>query len=320
MLLTSTSLPEVRRPVLKKLLREPGLLRAIECHNPLSAVLGAAAVSTDGPTRTQFDLLWASGFSHATALALPDAELSSLERRLDSIVDIAAVTSKPIIADADTGGDAMAFGYLCRRLEDLGVSAVIVEDKAGSKRSSLAERASHQLEVPATFVSKINYAKGRLLSDDFLIFARIESLIAGAGLADALSRSEHYLRSKADAIVIHSKDPSGAEIMRFMDGYGRLQNQTGIVKPLVCIPTAYCHITGAELHRRGARIVIHGNHMIRAAYRSMAHVAELILNHDRSAEANAECTPVNDIFSSIGVDANVPVSRGPVAVQGGETT
>lgn len=305
MLLTRATLPELRRPKMKELLQQRRLLRAIECHSPLSAVVGAAAGFGRGAGRLEFDLLWASGFSHATSLALPDAELSLLERRLDAIADIAAATDKPILADGDTGGDAMAFGYLCRRLEDLGVSGVVVEDKAGAKRTSLAEHARHELEDPDAFVNKIESAKRRLLSEDFVIFARIESLIAGAGLTDAVFRAQRYLRSAADGIVIHSKDVTGGEVLRFMDEYRRLQGDCGIIKPLVCIPTAYHHITGAELHRHGARIVVHGNHMIRAAYRGMQEAAELILRYDRSLEADAVCTPVKEIFGSIGVDTGL---------------
>jgi 2-methylisocitrate lyase-like PEP mutase family enzyme len=318
MLLTRTSLPEVRRPALKRLLQQPRLLRAIECHNPLSAMLGATATGsgTNG-SRPEFDVLWASGFSHASALALPDAELSTIERRLDAIADIAAATDKPIIADGDTGGDAMAFGYLCRRLEDLGVSGVIVEDKSGAKRTSLAEGANHELEDPHAFCSKIAHAKQRLLSDDFLIFARIESLIAGAGLADALARAEIYVRERsADGVVIHSKDATGEEALRFMEGYRRIQAQAGISKPLVCIPTAYNHITGAELHRHGVRIVIHGNHLIRAAYRAMKRAAELILENDRSAEADEVCAPVKELFASIGVES-ADLGRSPPPTSAG---
>lgn len=315
MLLTRASLPEIRRPALRELLQQPRVLRAIECHNPLSAMLGACAAHGEGSKRTEFDLLWISGFSHATALALPDAELSVLERRLDAIADIAAVTSKPMLADGDTGGDAMAFAYLCRRLENLGVSGVVVEDKSGAKRTSLAEGANHELEDPDAFVAKLAHAKERLLSRDFLIFARIESLIAGAGLANALARAERYLQSSADGLVIHSKDSTGEQVLRFMDGYRQLQGRLGIAKPLVCIPTNYNHITGAELHRHGARIVIHGNHMIRAAYRGMQRAAELILEHDRSAEADSVCTPVKEIFSSIGVDTCVPAVPAAAALK-----
>lgn len=308
MILTRATLPEHRRPRLAAMLRESRLLRAIECHNPLSAVLASHAES-GGERKLRFDVLWASGFSHATTLGLPDSELSILERRIDTISDIAAVTDKPILADADTGGDELALLALCRRLEQIGVSGVVVEDKSGAKRTSLASDVHHELEDPGTFVRKIAHAKQGLLTNDFLVFARIESLIAGAGLADALTRAQAYLRSKADGVVIHSKDRTGTEVVTFMKEYAALQRSLGISKPLVCIPTAYPHITGAELHRLGASIVIHGNHMVRAAYRGMQLAARSILDHDRSLEANAVCAPVDELLSSIGVDASTTALR-----------
>jgi len=308
MVLTQQTLPEKRRPRLRELLAEDRLLRAIECHHPLSAILGGTAVVGRGRERLEFDLLWASGFGHATAMGLPDAGLALLERRLDTIADIATVSAKPIIADGDTGGDTLAFIYLCRRLEAMGVSGVVVEDKAGAKRTSLAAHVSHELEDPATFVRKIEAARESLLTPDFLIFARIESLIAGAAFDESVLRARQYLRSSADGIVIHSKDKSGAEILRFMRAYRDLQNELGVRKPLVCIPTSYNHITGAELFGQGARIVIHGNHLVRAAYRGMQLAAQSILQHDRSLEADATCASVQELFESIGVDT--PVAAG----------
>lgn len=301
MSLLSPCLPEHRRPRLAAALREGQLLRALECHNPISAMLVEAAAGTTA-TPLRFDALWASGFSHATAMGLPDAELSLLERRIDTIGDIAAATSLPIIADADTGGDEMAFGYLCRRMEGLGVSAVVVEDKAGAKRTSLAVGVEHQLEDPAAFAAKIACAKAAVQSPDFLIFARVESLIAGIGLDDAIARAELYLRSAADGLVIHSRDKSGWEIFEFMERYRRLQAHLNIEKPLVLIPTAYNHVTGQELYERGARIVIHGNHMIRAAYRAMQQAAQSLLAHDRSLEADSVCASVAELFDAVGVD------------------
>jgi 2-methylisocitrate lyase-like PEP mutase family enzyme len=307
MSLHSHCLPEHRRPLLAAKLREGQLLRALECHNPISAMLVAAAAGTTAvPLR--FDALWASGFSHATAMGLPDAELSLLERRIDTIGDIAAATSLPIIADADTGGDEMAFTYLCRRMEGLGVSAVVVEDKAGAKRTSLAAGVEHRMEDPAAFTAKIACAKAAVQSADFLIFARIESLIAGVGLDDAVARAELYLQSPADGLVIHSKDKSGREVFEFMERYRRLQARLEIEKPLVLIPTAYNHVTGRELYERGARIVIHGNHMIRAAYRAMQQAARSLLEHDRSLEADRVCAPVAELFAAVGVDS--PSVRG----------
>ena len=298
MSLRKLSLPEHRRPRLAAALREQRLLRAIECHSPLSAMIASSAVGSDGG----FDALWASGFSHATVMGLPDAELALLERRIDTIGDITAVSALPIIADADTGGDDLAFVQLCRRMEALGVSAVVVEDKAGAKRTSLADNVHHQLEDPRVFADKIAVAKTAVLADEFLIFARIESLIAGAGLRDALARAEIYLRSAADGVVIHSKDKSGSEIFAFMAGFAALKQQLGIDKPLVLIPTAYNHVTGAELYQRGAQLVIHGNHLVRAAFRAMTDAAQSLLEHDRSLEADEICAPVQELFDAVGVD------------------
>jgi 2-methylisocitrate lyase-like PEP mutase family enzyme len=295
-------LPELRRPRLRAALRDERLLRAIECHNPLSAMLGAAA---EGAAGQRFDALWASGFSNATAMGLPDAELSLLERRLDSIADIAAVTSLPIVVDADTGGDELAFSCLCRRMESLGASALVIEDKTGAKRTSLAASVRHQMEDPRAFVGKIAGAKSAMLSGDVMIFARIESLIAGVGLADALARAEMYLAGAPDGLVIHSKDRTGREVLDFMDGYRVLEQRLGIRKPLVLIPTAYNHLTGAELHARGASIVIHANHMVRAAFGAMKQTARSLLDHDRSLEADAICAPVTELFDAVGVDLDL---------------
>ena len=292
-------LPEQRRPQLHAALAEGRLLRAIECHNPLSAMLGSMAEGSQGQ---QFDALWASGFAQATAMGLPDAELSLLERRLDTLGDIAAVTSLPLIVDADTGGDALAFAHLCRRLEALGTSAIVVEDKVGAKRTSLAASVRHDLADPLQFVDKIARAKAAMLSGEVMIFARIESLIAARGLNDALTRADAYLTGAADGLVIHSKDRSGDEILAFMAGYEALQQRRRVRKPLVLIPTAYNHLTGAQLHARGAAIVIHANHLVRAAFDAMRRTATLLLDHDRSLEADALCAPVTDLFDTVGVD------------------
>ena len=145
-------LPEQRRGKLKALLQEGRMIRAIETPNPLSAIIGAAASAAgpDGQAKS-FDALWLSGFTCASARALPDVELSRFERRLETIEEIAAATDKPLIADADTGGDALAFQYLAAKLEALGVSLIIVEDKVFPKRTSLAAGVRHDLEDPVAF-------------------------------------------------------------------------------------------------------------------------------------------------------------------------
>lgn len=295
-------LPERRRPKLRALLASGTPVRAIECHSALSALVAERAAHTaPGGTTRRFDALWASGFAGSTVMGLPDAELFLHERRMERIAEIASASTLPIIADGDTGGDELAFALLCRRLEALGVSAVVVEDKAGAKRTSLADGVEHELEEPARFVEKITAAKQAVATDDFLVFARTEALIAGAGHEEALRRARAYLASAADGVVVHSKEKAGDEILRFMEGYRALQAELGLEKPLVLIPTAYNGITGAELVDAGARIIIHGNHLVRAAFRAMEEAACLILEHDRSLEADAVCAPTGTLFEGVGV-------------------
>ncbi|MBL0914920.1 MAG: isocitrate lyase/phosphoenolpyruvate mutase family protein [Sphingopyxis sp.] len=301
-----TILPEARRGLLRARLAKGRPIRAIECHNALSAMIGAEASGTNG---LRFDALWASGFAHATTRGLPDAELALIERKLDSVAEIASASALPIIVDADTGGDLLAFTELCIRLEYLGASAVIVEDKAGAKRTSLAADVDHVMEDPHVFADKIATARAAMASGDVMLFARIESLIAGRGLDDALARARIYLESLADGLVIHSKEKTGDEILAFLSGYRALQAELGITKPIVLIPTAYPHLTGAELAESGASIVIHGNHLVRAAFRAMRETAGLILDHDRALEADAHIAPVADLFAAVGVDLPMPERR-----------
>jgi phosphoenolpyruvate phosphomutase len=284
------------RPRLTQLLAEGRVLRALECHTPLSAMLGERARAGGAG----FDLLWLSGFAYATMMGIPDAELLPSPRRLEMIRDIAAATHLPLLADGDTGGDLETCKSLCLKLKEMGVSGVVLEDKRGAKRTSLAHGAEHELEDPQHFAAKIDAAKSAPGGDDFPIFARIEALIAGTGQKEALSRARCYLQSRADGIVIHSKDRSGEEVFAFMEDYRALQDELGLKKPLVLIPTAYSHVTADALHARGAAIVIHANHMVRAAYKAMEETAQIILRTGRGSDADAGITPVADILTLLG--------------------
>jgi len=294
-------LPERRRGLLRAMLAKGRKVRAIEAHNPLSALIGnEASVTAPGGGRKAFDALWLSGFTCASSRALPDVELARLEKRLETIEEIAAATDKPMIADADTGGDPLAFRYLCTRLEALGVSLIIVEDKVFPKRTSLAAGVRHDLEDPHAFAAKIAQGKEAMLSGEVLVFARIESLIADVGLEDALARARIYLESAADGVVIHSKDRTGKEIFAFIDGYNELRAKLAIDKPLLCIPTAYNFVHDEELFARGVAVVIHANHPLRAAFLAMEKVCETILEADRSQEADAICVDLPRLFELIG--------------------
>ena len=204
--------------------------------------------------------------------------------------------------DGDTGRSPIEFEFLVRRLEPMGVSAVIIEDKVFPKRNSLDISANQTLEDSGLFAQKIQRGKGQVLTDEFMIIARLESLIAGTGLEDAIARAETYIIAGVDAVMIHSQQKEPDEILAFADAYQSLCQRLGVRPPLVCVPTTYNRITDVELSDRGFNIMIHANHLLRASYKAMEEAASSILNHDRSQEVEAICTPTSTIFEVVGFD------------------
>lgn len=293
-------LPDARRAGLKTLLAQDGAIRLIEAHNGLSAIIGNNASVTLNDTKLEFDGLWISSFTCAAAKGLPDAELSTGARRIETIDEIMNVTDKPVIVDGDTGGDSVNFEYLCSKLEMLGVSGIIIEDKIIPKRNSLSTDSRQLLEDPQVFAQKIIRGRKALQSDDFLIFARIESLIANAGLDDALHRARTYLLADVDGIFIHSKHNTPDEVYDFLQGYEEICHELGFRRPVAAVPTAYSDVTCTELLNRGIKIVIYANHLLRAAHLAMSAVCKQILESDRSFEANGFCSPVPTIFDLVG--------------------
>jgi phosphoenolpyruvate phosphomutase len=210
--------------------------------------------------------------------------------------EIMEVTTKPIILDGDTGGRVEHFSYNVKTLERIGVSAVIVEDKTGLKQNSLyGTDALQVLEDPLEFARKINAGKQSQVTRDFMIIARLESLIAGAGVEDALMRAKIYIDAGADAILIHSKSKDGKEIedflRRFREGYHEV--------PVVLVPTTYNHFTEEELHAMGANIIIYANHLLRSAYPAMLKTATTILRYGRSKEVDESVMPIAEVLSLI---------------------
>jgi phosphoenolpyruvate phosphomutase len=300
MSMKNTILPEQRRPLLKKLIDEKGFVRAIEAHNGLSALIANDTAIAGNEGNKEFDALWESSLTDTASKGLPDAEIVGYESRCDNIRQILEVTNKPLIVDGDTGRDASSFEYLVKTLEYLGVSAVIIEDKVYPKRNSLEEETRQTLEDPGVFSAKISRGKSVCRTDDFMIIARLESLIAGAGIDDAIQRARKYLKAGADGIMIHSKAKTPEEIALFCRRYSDLCAALGFRKPLVCVPTTYNTITDSELRALGVNIVIHANHLLRAAYRAMVDVAQKILAHDRSLEVDDLCATTKEIFRHVG--------------------
>jgi phosphoenolpyruvate phosphomutase len=304
MTLANNTLPEKRRGKLKSLLLEGKTVRVLEAHNGLSGIIANEARIEgdldDAKVTREFDAIWESSLTDSASKGHPDIEVVSFDSRLHTIHEILAVTSKPIIVDGDTGGDANAFEYMVTKLERAGVSAVIIEDKVFPKRNSLEAGTQQTLQDPEVFAQKIRRGKSVQSTDDFMIIARLESLIAGKGLDDALARAKIYLLAGVDGIMIHSKSKSPEEILQFSKSYRQLLVELDLDKPLVCVPTTYNTITEEELSAAGFRVIIYANHLLRAAYKSMVEVSKTLLLNQRSFEADPSCAPVREIFKTVG--------------------
>ena len=304
MTLANNTLPEIRRGKLKSLLREGKTVRVLEAHNGLSGIVANDAkvegILEDAKVAREFDAIWESSLTDSASKGHPDIEVVSFDSRLHTIQEILAVTSKPLIVDGDTGGDANNFEYMVSKLERAGVSAVIIEDKVFPKRNSLEAGTQQTLADPDVFAQKIKRGKNVLSTEDFMIIARLESLIAGKGLEDALARAKTYLLAGVDGIMIHSKSKNPEEILQFAQSYRHLLRELDLDKPLVCVPTTYNTITEEELSAAGFHIIIYANHLLRAAYKSMIEVSKTLLLNQRSFEADPLCASVREIFKAVG--------------------
>ena len=288
--------PDIRRQRLRRLLEVKPLLRALEAHNGLSALVVEHAEAENGDGKRHFDAIWESSLTDSTSKGKPDIEAVDITSRLNTVNEIFEVTTKPMIFDADTGGKVEHFAFTVRSLERLGVSAVIIEDKKGLKKNSLfgADVEQHQDSIEV-FSAKINAGKQAQITADFMIIARIESLIMGKGVDDAMTRAEAYVAAGADGVMIHAKDKEPFDIIEFC----RRFRGKGYTHPLVVVPTSYNAVTEAELAEIGVNVVIYGNHLLRAAYPAMRKAAESILMHDRSLECDDLCMGIKETLDLI---------------------
>lgn len=288
--------PASRMRRLRRLLELKPIVRVMEAHNGLTALIVEKTRVSRADKIKEFDALWISSLCDSTAKGKPDIELVDFTSRLNTINDILEVTTKPIILDGDTGGQIEHFVFTVKTLERLGVSAVIIEDKVGLKKNSLFGTAVPQTQDSIeNFTKKIAAGKKAQLTRDFLIVARIESLILETGLEDALKRARAYIEAGVDAIMIHSKSSEPAEVLAFCREYGRFQNRV----PLVAVPTTYCRITEQELSEAGVNVVIYANHLLRSAYPAMLQTARGILEHGRAYEVEQGLMPIKEILNLI---------------------
>lgn len=288
--------PETRMKRLRKSITNKGIVRILEAHNGLTGlIVEKTKVLNDGKIK-EFDGLWISSLCDSTAKGKPDIELVDLTSRLNTINDILEVTTKPIILDGDTGGLAEHFVYTVKSVERLGVSAIIIEDKVGLKKNSLFGTDVIQLQdTIENFCLKIQAGRKARVTNEFMIIARIESLITGLGIEDALVRAKAYTSAGADGVMIHSKDKTGQDVKFFCEEYRKWNSET----PIILVPTTYNHFTEEEFQKWGANVIIYANHLIRSAYPAMFKTAESILVNGRSKEADEYCMPIKDILQLI---------------------
>jgi len=288
--------PPERTRILKRLLKSKKLSRVIEAHSPISALIGEHEQAVvDGKVR-EFDAFWSSSLTDSTEMGKPDIEALDITSRLHNINNIFEVTNKPLIIDFDTGGKPEHFAFAVKSMERLGISAVIIEDKTGLKKNSLfGNDVSQTQDSIEDFCLKIKAGIDGRLTTDFLVIARIESLILEKGMDDALERARAYVEIGADAIMIHSREKMPDEIFEF----ARLFKLEYPYTPLVCVPTSYNHVYEEELAKSGFNVVIYANHLMRASYPAMKSVANQILLNGRSLEVDTQIISIKEILKLI---------------------
>jgi len=301
--------PNMRMATLRRLLKSKPIVRILEAHNGLSGLIVEKTQFHDSEGRLQeFDGMWLSSLTHSASKGRPDIQYVDITSVAQTIGEIFEVCTKPMIVDVDNGGLIEHFVLTVKTLERLGVSAIIMEDKVGPKRNSLfgTEVKQTQDSIEA-FSEKIRAGKAAQATNDFMIIGRIESLVLGVGLDDALARARAYIAAGADGIMIHSKSTDPSEMLSFAQAYALLEQRV----PLVVVPSAYNTITEDELVAAGVNVVIYANHLLRSAYPAMVKTAKSILQHHRSFEANEYCMPIKEIITLIPEPVEAPTMTNP---------
>ncbi len=292
----SVATPYAKQKAFRRMLQSKGLIRILEAHSPLAALIGEhVQVDRDGDL-LQFDGFWSSSLTDSTEMGLPDIEALDVSRRLQNIDEIFEVTTKPLIIDADTGGKAEHFELKVRTMERMGIAAAIIEDKTGLKKNSLLGN-----EVPQTLASieefsdKIRAGIEGQKYHGLMIIARLESMILGRGLDETLRRAEAYVEAGAGAVMIHSREKQPDEIFAFTEAFGKSHPQV----PIVAVPSSYNQVRDIDLQAHGIKVVIYANHMLRASYKAMEQTARSILEHGRTAEIEDEMISIKQILKLI---------------------
>lgn len=288
--------PEIRLRKLRRLIEAKPLVRLLEVHNGLTGLIVEHVNANVNGVTKEFDGMWGSSLTESTIRGKPDTELVDVGTRMLTLSDIMDVTTKPLVYDGDTGGKSEHFPFTVRMLERIGVSAVIIEDKVGLKKNSLFGSSVRQNQDSIEgFSFKLRQGKRAQVTEDFMVIARIESLILGKGVEDAVERARAYIDAGADGVMIHSREKEATEVLEFCQRYRQFESRV----PLVAVPTSYNSITESELVDAGVNIVIYANQLLRSAYPAMVETAKSILENGRSREADSRLMTINEIINLI---------------------
>ena len=294
--LQSSTTSEIRKFKLSRLLKLKKIVKILEAHNPIGGLIIDNLNIDHEKKYDEFDGVWCSSLTDSSSRGKPDNMSLDLTTRANWLSEMFEVTSKPVVYDADNGGNIEHLKFLSRRLEKLGVSAIVIEDKIGVKRNSLfKDQSNTKLDSIPGFVNKIKTIKKSRISKNFLIIARLESLIVKRGMKDALKRAENYSKAGADLILIHSKEKTSKEIFKF----AKLFKKSKFFKPLVAVPSTYSSVKESELIKHGFKLVIYANHLLRASYFSMVETAKTILKFQRSKETEKKIISIKKIIELI---------------------
>ena len=295
-ILELSALPQQRVDKLKRLMSTKNIVRILESHNSLTGLIIEKLKVINKNKNIEFDGMWSSSLTDSATKGKPDNSSLDFSARISSLNDMMDVTTKPLVFDADNGGQLEHLPFLVRSLERSGVSAMIMEDKIGLKKNSLFNnQTGTKQDKPQIFAKKIKKICNSRQSKDFMVIARIESFILGKGLNDALKRAEIYSKAGADAILIHSKEKTPAEIFLFAKEFKKSKNFI----PLVSVPSTYSKVYEKELIKNGFKLVIYANQLLRAAYPAMQNTAKTILKNKRAFEADKKIIPIKEIINLI---------------------
>ncbi len=288
--------PDTRKLKLKRVMEAKDIVRILESHSALTGLIIENLKTIKNQEYNEFDGMWSSSLTDSALRGKPDNQSVDYSTRISGLNEIFEVTTKPLIFDADNGGRLEHLPFMIKSLERVGVSAVIIEDKVGLKKNSLFKNQKDaKQDSIKNFCKKIKKAKETKISNDFLIIARIESLILGKSNSDALKRAEAYSKAGADAILIHSKEKYPKEIFNFAKRF----KKSRYFKPLVAVPSSYSKTYEKDLARNGFKVVIYANHLMRASYPAMVHAAKTILMKKRSYELEDKISSIKEIINLI---------------------